>query len=185
VRIDQLRKNYDIEVHWTAFPLHPETPEEGLPLEELFAGQPIDIKKIMSRLRRVADELGLPLGERKKTYNSRLAQELAKWTESRGKGDPFHEAVFRAYFVDGKNIGRVGELVSLAKSVGLPEKEARSVLELRTFKGAVDSDWLRSHALGITGVPTFVVDQQTIVGFQPYEELEQFLKTCGIKRPNQ
>lgn len=182
MRIEQLRKNYDIEVHWTAFPLHPETPEEGFTLEELFAGQPIDIKKILSRLRQVADELGLPLAERKKTYNSRLAQELAKWAESKGKGDPFHEAVFRIYFVEAKNIGNVDELVTLAKSIGLPEKEARSVLELRTFKEAVDSDWSRSRARGITAVPTFVADHQAVVGFQPYEVLEQFLKTCGIKK---
>jgi predicted DsbA family dithiol-disulfide isomerase len=184
VRIEQLKKNYDIEVHWTAFPLHPETPEEGITLEELFAGQPINIQKVISRLRQVADELGLPLGERKKTYNSRLSQELAKWAESKGKGDPFHEAAFRAYFVDGKNIGKVDELVTLAKSIGLPEKEARSVLKLRTFKEAVDSDWRRSRARGITAVPTFVVDHQMVVGFQPYEVLEQFLKTCGVKKRN-
>ena len=185
MRIDQLKKNYNIKVRWTAFPLHPETPDDGLTLEELFAGQPIDIKKVMARLKQVADDLGLPLGERKMTYISRMALELAKWAESEGKGDSFHEAVFRAYFVDGENIGRVDELVALAKSFGLPSKKARSVLELRTFKEAVDSDWLRSHAFGITGVPTFVVDDQATVGFQPYEVLEQFLKTCGIKRLNQ
>jgi len=76
----------------------------------------------------------------------------------------------------------VDELVNLAKSVGLPEKKARSVVELRTFKEAVDSDWRRSHALGITGVPTFMVDQKATVGFQSYEELEKFLKSCGIRK---
>ena len=184
MRIDQLKKNYDIHIRWVAFPLHPETPEDGMTLEELFAGKPIDIKKAMTRLKRVADELGLPLGERIKTYNSRLAQELAIWAESEGKGDPFHGAVFRAYFVDGKNIGRVDELVILAKSVGLPEKKARSVLELRIFREAVDSDWERSHARGITGVPTFVVDNKATVGFQPYEDLERFLKSFGIRKRN-
>ena len=67
MRIDQLRKDYEIESRWTAFPLHPDTPEDGLTLEELFAGQPIDIEKIKVRLKTVADELGLPLGEREKT----------------------------------------------------------------------------------------------------------------------
>jgi predicted DsbA family dithiol-disulfide isomerase len=167
-----------------AFPLHPETPEDGMTLEELFAGKPIDIKKVMARLRQVADELGLPLGERKKTYNSRLAQELAKWAESEQRGDPFHEAVFRAYFVDGINIGRVDELVVLAKSVGLSGEKARSVLELRTFREAVDFDWERSRALGITGVPTFVVNLQARVGFQAYKDLEEFLKHCGGKKRN-
>lgn len=184
MRIEQLRKNYEIEVRWTAFPLHPETPEEGLTLEELFAGRPIDIKKILVRLKQVADELGLPLGERKKTYNSRLAQELAKWAESKGKGDEFHEAVFRAYFVDGKNIGKVNEIVDLTKSIGLSDTEATSVLELRTFKVAVDSDWSRSRALGITGVPTFLVDHHAAVGFQPYKDLEQFLINSGAKKHN-
>jgi predicted DsbA family dithiol-disulfide isomerase len=181
VRIEQIKKNYNIEVRWIAFPLHPETPEQGLTLEELFAGKSIDIGKVRDRLRQVADELGLPWGERKKTFNSRLAQELAKWAESKGKGNPFHKAIFRAYFVDGINIGKVDELVDLAKSNGLPEKEARSILELRTFMEAVDSDWLRSHALGITAVPTFFVNERVIVGFPPYELLEQFLKACGVK----
>ena len=182
MRIDQLRKNYEIEIRWTAFPLHPETPEEGLTLEELFGGRSVDIEKRKLRLKQVADELGLPLGERKKTYNSRLAQELAKWAESKGKGDEFNETLFRAYFVDCKNIGRVDELVLLAKSVGLPEEEARRILKSRTFREAVDADWSRAHATGITAVPTFVIDQQAIVGAQPYEVLEQFLKENHVKK---
>jgi predicted DsbA family dithiol-disulfide isomerase len=182
VRIEKLRKNFDLEIKWIAFPLHPETSEDGMTLEELFAGRNYDIEKAKLRLKQVADELGLPLGERKKTYNSRLAQELAKWAESNGKGDLFHEAVFRAYFVDGKNIGKVDELVKISDFVGLPKKEARSVLASRTHKEAVDEDWSRSHKLGITGVPTFVVGSQATVGFQPYEVLEQFLKSCGAKK---
>ena len=136
----------------------------------------------MSRLKQVAEELGLPLGKRKKTYNSRLAQELAKWAESKGRGDPFNEAVFRAYFVDGKNIGKVDVLVALAKSIGLREEEARSVLELRTFKEAVDSDWARSHSLGITAVPTFFIDDRVVVGFPTYELLEEFVEACGAEK---
>ena len=182
MRTDQLRKNYEIEVRWKAFPLHPETPEDGLTLEELYAGRRVDINKVLIRLKQVADEIGLPLGERKRTYNSRLAQELAKWAESKEKGDPFHEAVFQAYFIEGRNIGKAGELVAVAKALGLPEKEATSVLESRNFREAVDADWERSRALGITGVPTFVIDQRGIVGFQPYEALEEFLINCGVRK---
>lgn len=184
MRIEQLRKYYKIETRWTAFPLHPETPEEGLSLEELFAGRSLNVKEIMSHLKQVADELGLPLREREKTYNSRLAQELAKWAEREGRGDPYHEAVFRAYFVSGINIGKIDDLVNLAKSIGLPKEKARSILELRTFKEVVDTDWDRSRALGITAVPSFVVGHQAVIGFQPYEVLEQFLRTCGAKRRN-
>jgi predicted DsbA family dithiol-disulfide isomerase len=182
VRIDELKRNYEIQVRWVAFPLHPETPVDGQTLEELFAGRSVDIEGMKKRLRQVADDLGLPLGDRKKTFNSRLAQELAKWAEAQGKGDPFHAAVFRAYYVDGKNIGRVDELVQLALSVGLSEEEARHVLESRTFKEAVDADWSRSHALGITAIPTFVIGHQAAVGFQPYDILEKLVKTGQVTK---
>lgn len=182
MRIDRLQKEYEIQIQWVAFPLHPETPKDGLTLEQLFSGRQIDIDKVRHRLGQTARELGLPLGERTKTYNSRLAQELAKWAESKGKGDEFHKAVFRAYFVEGRNIGKVDELVLLAKSLGLPEGEGRQVLELRTLREAVDVDWSRCHVLGITAVPTFVLDHQGVVGFQPYETLEQLLKTKSIKK---
>ena len=136
----------------------------------------------MVRLKKVAKELDLPWGERMKTYNSRLAQELGKWAETKGKGDEFHNAVFRAYFVDGKNIAKTDVLVGLVKALCLPEKEAREVLQIRVFKEAVDSDWDLAHGLGISAVPTFVLNHQTVVGAQPYEVLEQLLRHNGIKR---
>ncbi len=177
-----MRKNFEVEIQWKAFPLHPETPEEGLTLEKLFAGRNIDIPQAMARLKKVAKELGLPLGERKKTYNSRLAQELGKWAETKGKGDQFHDAVFRAYFVDGKNIAKADVLVKLAKTAGLPEKDAGEILQTRAFKEAVDSDWALCEKMGISAVPTFVLDQQSLVGAQPYEALEQLLMGNGVKR---
>jgi predicted DsbA family dithiol-disulfide isomerase len=177
-----LRTNYEIDIRWTAFPLHPNTPQEGLTLEKLFEGRSIDLGEVMKRLKKVADEEGLPFGDRHMTYNSRLAQELGKWAESEGIGDPFHKAVFRAYFVEGKNIGDMTELVEVAKSVGLSGEAASRVLEAREFKGAVDSDWSRARGLGVTAVPTFLLDQRFVVGAQPYDVLEQLLTVSGIKR---
>jgi len=180
VRIEELKKHFRVQVHWRAFPLHPETPEQGSTLKELFAGRDIDIPSVMARLRRVADELGLDWGDRERTFNSRLAQELGKWAEARGKGDQFHMAVFHAYFADGRNIALPEELGEIASSVGLSGKEALSVLGKRSFKTAVDEDWKLSREWGITAVPTFVIDQKGLVGARPYKELEEFLKKNGV-----
>lgn len=180
--IDKLRENFKIEVRWRAFPLHPETPEEGLPLKEIFASRIVDIPQMSARLQKVADAVGLPLAKRTKTYNSRLAQELGKWAETRGKGHEFHNAVFRAYFAGRKNIAKVGVLAGLAKEVGLPEKEAREVLKTRPFRDAVDEDWDLAAQLGLTSVPTFVLDQEAVVGAQSYEALEQFMVEKKVKR---
>ena len=182
MRIDRLKTEYEVEVKWAAFPLHPETPEEGLTLAELFAGRSLDIPGILQRLKRVAGELGLPLADRTKTYNSRLAQELSKWAEAEGKGDEFHNAVFRAYFVEGMNIAKADVLVGLSESIGLPGDEARRIVQERTFREAVDADWTRSRVLGITAVPTVIMSARGIGGFQPYEVLEQFLKSCGVEK---
>jgi len=103
--------------------LRPETPEEGVTLAELFAGREVDIPSMLSHLKKAAADCGLPLGTREKTYNTRRAQEVRKWAESRNKGEEFHNAVFRAYFVDGLNIARIPVLVTLAESIGLEGAE--------------------------------------------------------------
>jgi predicted DsbA family dithiol-disulfide isomerase len=153
-----------------------------LTLEDLFAGRSVDIDQVMERLRQVAREEGLPLGERKKTYNSRLAQELGKWAEARGQGEHFHRAAFRAYFVDGKNIAEIPNLVDLVTPLGLPAEEAREVLESRTYRTAVDRDWSRAGTLGVNAVPTFLLGQSGLVGAQPYRILAKLLESNQIRR---
>jgi predicted DsbA family dithiol-disulfide isomerase len=61
-------------------------------------------------------------------------------------------------------------------------KEAREALESRSFQEAVDEDWRLSMKMGVTAVPTFVIDHHAVVGAQPYEVLEQFLKNNGVKK---
>ena len=182
MRTDRLRKNYEIDIRWRVFPLHPETPPEGLSLEKLFRGRSVDIPRQMLRLRNVARELGLPWSDREMTYNSRLAQELGKWAEQKGRGDEFHMAVYKAYFVDLRNIGEVGELVRLAQSVGLPEDDAEDVLVSGVCKEAVDSDWALSRELGVTAVPTYLIDGDAVVGAYPYEVLADFLEARHVSR---
>src|SRR5499433_958800 len=121
------------------------------------------------------DAEGLPYGERTMTYNSRLAQELGKWADTQPGGEAFHDAMFRAYFVDARDISKPDVLLEIAGAVGLPVDRAREVLEQRTFRAAVDADWELSRRYGITGVPTFVVGRYGVVGAQPYEALEQLL----------
>jgi predicted DsbA family dithiol-disulfide isomerase len=157
------------------FPLHPDTPAEGRSLEELFRGRNIDVRAAHARLRVLMDAEGLPYGPRTHTYNSRLAQEVAKWAETNPGGDAIHDALFRAYFADGRNIGDSAVLVDVARSVGLPADEAAAVLEERRYRAGVDADWAKSRSYGVTGVPTFVSGGHGLVGAQPYEALVQLL----------
>ena len=158
-----------------AFPLHPETPDEGRSLQELFKGRDVDIPAMLARLKQVAREEGLPFGERTMTYNSRLAQELGKWAEEQESGDRYHHRVFEAYFAEGRNIGLIEELQVIARTCGLPPDEAREVLEQRTYRKAVDRDWERSRQMGIRAVPSFYNGREILVGAQPLAALERFV----------
>ena len=137
---------------------------------------------MMERLKKVATGLDLPFGDRRMTYNSRLAQELSKWAETKGYGDQFHRIIFHLYFAEGLNIANPNLLVRSAGSIGLSEEEAQEILNARSFKEAVDADWRLSRSLGITAVPTFVVKESILVGAQPYETLEKFLLREGGMR---
>jgi predicted DsbA family dithiol-disulfide isomerase len=119
---------------------------------------------------------GLPYGERTHTYNSRLSQELGKWADTQPGGEAFHDAMFRAYFVEARDISQPSVLLEIVQQVGLSVEAAREVMEKRTFKDAVDADWTLSRQYGITGVPTFVIGNRGVVGAQPYEVLEQLVR---------
>jgi predicted DsbA family dithiol-disulfide isomerase len=170
-----------VKVEWVHFPLHPDTPAEGRALADLFAGRGMDLKAMHAQMKARMDAEGLPYGERTHTYNSRLAQELGKWADTQAGGEAFHDAMFRAYFVDGRDISQPAVLLDIAKGVGLPEEAAREVLEKRTFRAAVDADWKLSRQYGITGVPTFVVGRHGVVGAQPYETLEELVRKAGAE----
>ena len=132
------------------------------------------------------DREGLPYNpERNKSYNSRLAQELSKWGEGKGKGDEIHDALFRAYFVDVKNIAKPDVLAKIAEENGLPADEATDVLLSRKFKDAVDDDWRRCAAYGVNAVPTFLAGKYLMVGAQPYEELERLIQHALKEEPQE
>jgi predicted DsbA family dithiol-disulfide isomerase len=166
VRIEKLKTNHGLRVKFTHFPLHPETPAEGK--------RRAAVPERDARMKVLMEQEGLPYnGERDMTYNSRLAQELAKWAESKGKGQEIHDPLFRAFFVDVKNIGDREVLADIAMKVGLPADEAIDALLSRSFEAAVDDDWRRCADLGVTAVPTFLIGRYALVGAHPYEELEK------------
>jgi predicted DsbA family dithiol-disulfide isomerase len=179
VRIEKLKAEHGVKVAWVHFPLHPDTPAEGRSLAQLFAGRNLDLKSLHAQMKARMDAEGLPYGERSMTYNSRLAQELGKWAETQPGGEAIHDALFRAYFVDARDISQPAVLLDIAREIGLPVDAAREVLDKRTFKDAVDADWKLSREYGVTGVPTFVAGRHGVVGAQPYETLVQLVQDAA------
>ena len=182
MRIDRLQSDYDIDIHWTAFPLNPSVPPEGYLLADYYASRNLKMEERVGHMRQVADQLGLPFGKRERIYNSRLAQELGKWAEKKGHGEDFHRAMFKAYFVDGANIAETETLEAIGAEVGLDKTEIREVIDSRAYRTEVDEDWQRARMLGISAVPTFVLKENSLVGAQPYEALRKFVDYHRVPR---
>jgi predicted DsbA family dithiol-disulfide isomerase len=177
-----LKSEYDVSIRWHAFPLHPETPEEGVSLEQYFGGRLEELQSMADRMHKAAAIFGVPFKGTGMIYNSRLAQELTLWAESKEKGDEVHSAIFRAYFVDGKNISSIPVLQELASSIGLSSDEASEVLQTGAFKGAVDADWDLSREMRIRAVPTIIMNQGRLVGAQSYDAFEALMKSSGVQK---
>jgi predicted DsbA family dithiol-disulfide isomerase len=184
VRIEKLQQVFNIDVKLVHFPLHPDTPAEGRSMAEFYASRGMDPHQMYLQMKARMDGEGLPYGERTHTYNSRLAQELGKWGDTIEGGEVLHDAFYRGYFVDRRNIGDPQVLLEIVGEKGLPVDEAREVLEQRSFSDAVDADWEKSRQVGVTGVPTFVAGGRGVVGAQPYEVLEQLMGEAGATTRN-
>ena len=163
-------------MRWTHFPLHPETPDSGLSLGELFKGRGYDIEAMKQPMSGLMAEENLPYGNRSHTYNSRLAQELSKWGESFPEGEALNLKLFEGYFVEGQNLAEPEVLLDIAEAAGLSREVAVGVIRERLFRNAVEADWRRAHEFGITGVPTFVSGNQGLVWAQPYKALERLIQ---------
>ena len=184
MRIEKLRQNYDIDIKLVHFPLHPDTPPEGREMAGFYAERGLDPDKMYQDMKERMDAEGLPYGKRTHSYNSRLAQELGKWSETVEGGERLEREFYKAYFVDSRNIGDVDVLLDCVEAAGLSVDEARTIIEQRTFEQAVDEDWAKSQQYGVSGVPTYVAGGYGVVGAQPYEVLEKLMQEVGAQKRN-
>jgi predicted DsbA family dithiol-disulfide isomerase len=141
-------------------------------LEKILDADTDEVWAIMEGLKNVASEYDLPFGDLTHAYNSRLAQELGAWAESTDRGGLFHNIMFHAYFVEGKNIADSDVLLNLAGKAHLDRDEAQKVIQERLFREVIDEEWALSRKMGIRMAPTFVMNGLRVEGMQPYEVMK-------------
>ena len=176
-----------MQIHVTHFPLHPSVPPEGLLYTQLFAGRGFDIPTMMRQMqaRMAAEGLVYKL-PRDRTFNTGRAQQLSIWARENGHPS-LDDALFRAVFSEGRNVYELPVLLDLVAADGLPVDDARAALEEGRHAAQVQADHSRARALGVTGVPTYVVEEpgtgrlRGVVGAQPYEVLVQLAKAAGAQ----
>ena len=115
------------------------------------------------------------------TPNTLAGHRLLWWAEQRNHQDDLAEALFRAYFTEGRDVGRHDVLTEIAVEVGLPQAEAHVFLDSDAGKKEVEGAALKGMKLGLQGVPFFVVnDVPAFSGAQmPHAFLQVFQQALG------
>jgi predicted DsbA family dithiol-disulfide isomerase len=109
--------------------------------------------------------------------NTRLAHESTEYSTHKGKQFEFHRVVFDKFYGRGEDISKWDVLRDAAVQVGLDADEMQREVEAGRYTAAVNSAVKVAQQFGVTGVPTYVLnDRYAIVGAQPYEVFLQALE---------
>lgn len=164
----------EVTVTYHSFELAPENPVEIAEstaeyLAERKGLQPAVVERMLAQVTDRAAAVGLTYDfDSVQNTNTRKAHELLHLAKAHGVQAEAKEALMSAYFVKGRHVGRIDELVAIADEIGIDPNEARSALESGSYAGAVAADVAQATAYGISGVPFFVIDgKYGVSGAQP------------------
>ena len=167
---EQARREFDADVVWLPFDLHPEYPPEGIPLAELHRRYGIGVGE-RDPLRDRFAAAGLEYGRPDVAPNTRLALRMSELAGERGLHQPFHDRLMDAYWSEATDIGDPDELRRLAAEVGLDAQDVERVIaDSAAYLEVVEGSTRQAFAIGINAVPAFLLDRRLIVlGARPLE----------------
>jgi predicted DsbA family dithiol-disulfide isomerase len=111
---------------------------------------------------------------------SRLAHEAAHWAREQGKFNEYNDAVFRAFFERGEDIGRA-ELTALESELALDSEALGRALDTHEYRDRVVADEQEAAKLGIRGVPAFVANRRvSLSGVQTVEDLTNLVERARL-----
>ena len=178
-----LRRRPDLAtaIVWRPFLLNPDMPRAGMSRADYIARK-FGAEDRARRLHASIAEIGRAEGvmfrfdRMRRVPSSVDAHRLVRWSAQFGREDVLVDALFSAYFTDGRDIGDHAVLIAVAVACGLEAAPAQRFLAGGAETDAVHAENLRAHRLGINGVPCFVVaGRHAIAGAQEPEVIERLL----------
>jgi len=178
-----------VEIEFHSFLLAPETPVE-------FAGNQIDylvgrkglpedqVRAMVDRVAGVAIAAGLEYDfDALQPTNTMKAHQLLHFAKGQGRQAEMKERLLRAYFVEGRHVGRVADLADLAAEIGLDRDDVLRSLQDDEYLADVRADMRQAQEYGINGVPFFVIDgRYGVSGAQPPAVFAQALAQVAAER---
>ncbi|MBL1221058.1 DsbA family oxidoreductase [Chryseobacterium sp. L7] len=181
--LEKLPFKNEVEVEWKSFQLDPTLDasksqntieyfkeKKGFPAEQA--------AQMIGQVAQMGKGAGIDFNfEKALVINTYTAHKLLHLAKKHGKASEMEESLFKAHFIDGKNVGDLDELISLAENVGIDKDEARQALTSDELNSEISKDIQEAQHNGITSVPFFVLNgKYAVSGAQPAEVFAQALE---------
>ncbi|MBP0482047.1 DsbA family oxidoreductase [Sagittula salina] len=171
----QANPDHPFQIRWLPFMLNPAMPAGGMDrrayLEDKFGGKAGAVEAYAPVVEH-AEKAGLTLNldQIARTPNTIDAHRLIHWAELEGCQTPIVSALFRAYFIEGRDIGQAEVLADVADSNGMDASVVLRLLESDSDRREIVERDAAARGMGVTSVPTFIVaGQHAVPGAQPPE----------------
>jgi predicted DsbA family dithiol-disulfide isomerase len=180
-RLLERRPDLAVELVWRPFLLNPDMPRTGMARADYMIrkfGAEDRARRLYASIADLgaAEGIGFNFAAIRRTPSSVDAHRLVKYAGRFGAADALVEAVFKAHFVEGADIGSIPMLLYLARRLGLDDEGAEAFLSAAEGAEFVHAENLHAHRLGINGVPCFLIDgEHAIAGAQESEVLERLI----------
>lgn len=183
--LSQFSNSDKVEVEWKSFQLDPMMPEMPRYHNDVYSF--LADRKGMSyewsinahlHVSEMARKAGLEYNfDKVRVTNSLKGHRIIQFAKTKGLGEKAEETFFHAYFTRGENLNDNETLVELGKEIGLTEEEAREALTNPLFAQKVEGDVREAQAIGVRGVPFFLVNRKyAVVGAQPPDVFREMLE---------
>jgi predicted DsbA family dithiol-disulfide isomerase len=178
------RPDLDFQVNWRPFQLNPEMPKEGVDRGEYvrakFGGDRVEGFYATIAKEGEREGISFDFAGEARIPNTLDAHRLMRWAGSAGHQDAVVEALFSRYFLKGDDIGDSAVLIEIAKDAGMDAKIVTQLLESDRDADLVSDEESKARALGVTGVPCFIIERKVpVVGAVEPEVLLQAFATAG------
>jgi predicted DsbA family dithiol-disulfide isomerase len=163
-----------LEVCWHPFELHPDLPPRGArPKNPAFLR-----RKIQYDIDAMSAELGVTIHvPQDRVTNSRLALEGGLYARNARGFGAYHRAVFAAYFEQQRDIGALDTVVEIGAEAGLDATDLRAALEEHRYTQEVIRLRVEAEEFGVAAIPTFVANNQGVIGIVAKEKLLRIVTT--------
>ncbi|MGA7869628.1 MAG: DsbA family oxidoreductase [Candidatus Binatus sp.] len=175
--IRKLKPEFDFQLQWRGFQIHPDWPVEGIPTDKLLeAGDGASRQALWKRISAMAEAVGFSMKPPAVLTNSRAALAATEFARESGGDEALEERIYRAYFNDGENIGDAEVVVRLAGEAGLDAGAVADAIKSPKYEMRLKNNSLAAHQRGVTGVPTFFIGEFPLVGAQSLDAMRAILK---------